>query len=169
MMNLTPFLNTITDHVLSVMRQEQQEPVLFITGEVVSISPLQIKIDDKTILDKDSLLLSATVKETWIDIPTTTGKEAGEDNGTDGVFMHRHHIVGETEEANDGGQGAQNHKHAIDIYTKYDLPRIRLWRGLIVGDVVRLLKVQDGQFYFVLEREEMITNETPQEEENGNN
>ena len=169
MMNLTPFLNTITDHVLSVMRQEQQEPVLFITGEVVSISPLQIKIDDKTILDEDSLLLSATVKETWIDIPTTTGQEAGEDNGTDGVFMHRHHIVGETEEANDGGQGAQNHKHAIDIYTKYDLPRIRLWRGLIVGDIVRLLKVQDGQFYFVLEREEMITNETPQEEENGDN
>ena len=167
MMNLTPFLNTITDHVLSVMRQEQQEPVLFITGEVVSINPLQIKIDDKTTLDEDSLLLSATVKETWIDIPTTTGTAAGEDNGTDGVFMHRHHIVGETEEANDGGQGAQNHKHQIDIYTKYDLPKIRLWRGLIVGDIVRLLKVQDGQFYFVLEREEMITNETPQDEEDG--
>ena len=168
MMDLTPFINTITDYVLSVIKQEQQEPVLFITGEVVSISPLQIKIDDKTILDEESLLLSATVKETWIDIPTTTGAEAGEDNGTDGVFMHRHHIVGETELANDGGQGAQNHKHAIDIYTKYDLPKIRLWRGLIVGDVVRLLKVQDGQFYFVLEREEMITNDTPQEEENGN-
>ena len=165
MMNLTPFLNTITDHVLSVMRQEQQEPILFITGEVVSISPLQIKIDDKTILDKDSLLLSATVKETWIDIPTTTDGETGQD----GIFMHRHQIIAETELANDGGQGAQDHKHAINVYTEYALPRIRLWRGLIVGDVVRLLKVQDGQFYFVLEREEMITNETPQEEENGNN
>lgn len=169
MMNLAPFLDTITNHILSVIKQEQQEPVLFITGEVVSISPLQIKIDDKTTLDEDSLLLSATVKETWIDIPTTTGAEASEDGGTDGVFMHRHHIVGETQEANDGGQGAQNHKHQIDIYTKYALPKIRLWRGLVVGDIVRLLKVQDGQFYFVLEREEMITNETPQEEENGNN
>lgn len=166
-MNLAPFLDTITNHILSVIKQEQQEPVLFITGEVVSISPLQIKIDDKTTLDEDSLLLSATVKETWIDIPTTTGAEASEDGGTDGVFMHRHHIVGETEEANDGGQGAQNHKHQIDIYTKYALPKIRLWRGLVVGDIVRLLKVQDGQFYFVLEREEMITNETPQGEENG--
>lgn len=162
MMDFTEMLDVITDHVLSVMKQEQQEPVLFITGEVVSVAPLQIKINDKFTLDENSLLLSATVKETWIDIPTTTGTEAGEDNGTDGVFMHRHHIVAETEEANDGGQGAQPHKHAIDIYTKYDLPKIRLWRGLAVGDIVRLLKVQDGQFYFVLEREEIISNETPE-------
>lgn len=104
--------------------------------------------------------MSATVKETWIDIPTTNGGTAGEDTGTDGVFMHRHHIVGTTETGGKGdGQGATGHTHDINIYTKYALPRIRLWRGLVVGDVVRLLKVQDGQFYFVLEREEKITNE----------
>lgn len=158
-MDMTELLNVITDHVINVIKQEQQEPVLFITGEVVQVNPLQIKINEKFILDENSLLLSATVKETWIDIPTTNGSEAGEDGGTDGVFMHRHHIVAETKEANDGGQGASAHKHSIDIYTKYALPRIRLWRGLVVGDVVRLLKVQDGQFYFVLEREEKITNE----------
>lgn len=158
-MDMTEVLNIITDHVKNVLNQEQQEPVLFITGEVINVNPLQIKINEKFILEENSLLLSATVKETWIDIPTTNGSEAGEDGGTDGVFMHRHHIVAETELANDGGQGASDHKHSIDIYTKYSLPRIRLWRGLIVGDVVRLLKVQDGQFYFVLEREEKITNE----------
>lgn len=167
-MDFTEFLNVVTDHVLSVFKQESPEPVLFLTGEVVQINPLQIKINEKFTLGEESLLLSATVKETWIDIPTTTGDEASEDGGTDGVFMHRHHIVAETELANDGGQGAQDHKHAIDIYTKYDLPKIRLWRGLIVGDVVRLLKIQDGQFYFVLEREEMITNETPEVEDGSN-
>lgn len=164
MMDFSELLGILTDHVTNVVRQEQQEPVLFLTGEVIAINPLRIKINEKFILDENSLLLSATVKETWIDIPTTNGAEASEDGGTDGVFMHRHHIVAETELANDG-QGA-DHKHAINIYTKYDLPKIRLWRGLIVGDVVRLLKVQDGQFYFILEREEMITNETP-EVENG--
>lgn len=164
MMDLTQFLDNITNHVKNVIQQETT-PILFTTGEVISIDPLQIKVSDKMILDKDSLLLSATVKETWIDIPTTTGGPDDEDSGVDGVFMHRHHIVAETEEANDGGQGAQNHKHAIDIYTKYSLPRIRLWRGLKIGDVVRMLKVQEGQFYFVMEREEQITNETPQEEE----
>lgn len=167
-MDLSDFVNTITDHVMSVIKQEQQEPVLFITGEVISVNPLQIKINEKFILDENSLLLSATVKETWIDIPITTGDEPSEDGGTDGVFMHRHHIVGETELANDGGQGASPHKHQINIYTKYSLPKIRLWRGLAVGDVVRLLKIQGGQLYFVVEREEMISNETP-EVENGNN
>ena len=162
-MDLSELLNIVTDHVLNVIQQEQQEPVLFITGEVVSINPLRIKINEKFILEENSLLLSATVKETWIDIPTTTGDEASEDGGTDGVFMHRHHIVAQTELANDG-QGV-DHKHDIDVWTKYSLPKIRLWRGLIVGDIVRLLKVQDGQFYFVLEREEMITNETPEVED----
>lgn len=166
-MDLSELLDIITDHVINVNRQESQQPVLFLTGEVISVSPLQIKINEKFTLEENSLLLSALVKETWIDIPITTGTEAGEDNGTDEVFMHRHHIVADTEEANDGGQGASNHKHHIDIYTKYSLPKIRLWRGLKVGDIVRLLKIQDGQFYYVLEREEMITNETPEVEENG--
>jgi len=165
-MDLTPFIENITNHVLSV-NEQQSSPILFVTGEVVATSPLRIKISDKQTLEEDELLLSTLVRETWIDIPTTNGAEAGEDNGTEGVFMHRHHIVAETELANDGGQGAQDHKHSIDIYTKWDLPKIRLWRGLIVGDVVRLLKVQQGQFYYVLEREEQVTNETPEVEDGG--
>lgn len=171
--DLTPMIETITDHVLAVVQQETS-PVLFMTGEVISVAPLQIRISNKQTLNEDELLLSATVKETWIDIPTTPTPDGslstaeGEGDGTDGVFMHRHHIIGETEEANDGGQGAQNHKHTIDIYTQYALPKIRLWRGLIVGDVVRLLKIQDGQLYYVLEREEKITNETPEVEDGGN-
>ena len=164
------FLEIVTNHVLNVIQQENDD-MIFLTGEVVQINPLKIKINEQFSLDEDSLLLSATVKETWVDIPTTPTSngslkpEEGEGDGTDNVFMHRHHIIGETQEANDGGQGAQNHKHTIDLYTQFALPKIRLWRGLIVGDVVRLLKVQGGQFYFVMEREETITNETPEVEQ----
>lgn len=154
------FLEIVTNHVLNVLQQESDD-MIFLTGEVVQINPLKIKINEQFSLDEDSLLLSATVKETWIDIPTTTDGVTPED----GIFMHRHHISADTEETNDGGQGAQNHKHHIEIDTEFALPRIRLWRGLIVGDVVRLLKVQGGQFYFVMEREETITNETPEVEE----
>ena len=154
------FLEIVTNHVLNVLQQESDD-MIFLTGEVVQINPLKIKINEQFSLDEDSLLLSATVKETWIDIPITTDGVTPED----GIFMHRHHISADTEEANDGGQGAQNHKHHIEIDTEFALPRIRLWRGLIVGDIVRLLKVQGGQFYFVMEREETITNETPEVEE----
>ena len=45
-MDMTELLNVITDHVINVIKQEQQEPVLFITGEVVQVNPLQIKINE---------------------------------------------------------------------------------------------------------------------------
>jgi len=124
-----------------------------LTGKVVATQPLKIRIGDKLELTEKNLILSAFVKETWIDIPTTI---EGSD-GQDGVFMHRHEINAETELANDG-QGA-DHKHAIKIMTEYALPKILLWRGLQVGDVVYMLRVSRGQTYFVLQRHEGITNE----------
>lgn len=148
--------------ILDVTREYSKVPdnqfsdVLY--GTVIKLNPLTIKISDKLILNEKNLILSAFVQETWIDIPTTNGVEPGEDAGTDGVFMHRHHIVGETELANDG-QGS-DHKHTIDIYTKYDLPKIRLWRGLELNDVVYLLRIARGQSYYVLQRVEGITNES---------
>jgi hypothetical protein len=36
------------------------------------------------------------------------------------------------------------------------LPNILLWRGLIVGDKVRVLRVNKGQMFYVIEREEGI-------------
>lgn len=161
-LNLTPMIESITNHILSIVKQESN-PVLFLTGEIISISPLQVRISNKQTLAEDELLLSQTVRETWIDIPTTTDGETPED----GIFMHRHHISADTDEANDGGQGAQNHKHHIEIDTEFALPRIRLWRGLVVGDIVRLLKIQEGQLYYIIEREEKITNETPEVEDGG--
>lgn len=123
-----------------------------LTGTVTSVNPLKIKIGNKLELTEKNLILSAFVQETWINIPTTNGEE-----GVDNVFMHRHEINAETELANDG-QGA-DHKHAIKIFTEYSLPKILLWRGLLVGDLVYLLRIARGQSYFVLQRQEGITNE----------
>ena len=153
-------LDTITNHVLGVI-QANDESMNFLTGEVIEINPLRIKINERFTLDESSLLLSALVKETYIQIPEPT--DLNMEDAADNIFQHRHEIDAETEEASDG-HGM--HKHAIKIYTKFALPRIRLWRGLLVGDVVRLLKIQGGQLYFVLEREETITNEKAQEENN---
>lgn len=124
-----------------------------ISGTVKTINPLTIKVSEKLTLTDKNLILSAFVKETWINIPTTPSSlEPADDK-----YQHRHFIDGETELANDG-QGA-DHKHAIKIYTEFAHPKILLWRGLQVGDVVYLLRVAKGQTYFVLQREEGITNE----------
>lgn len=65
-------------------------------GEVTSISPLKIRIDNRFEVDEQFLILSALVKETVI------------------------------------------------------------WRGLIVGDKVRLLRLNNGQMYYIIEREEGV-------------
>jgi len=147
---------TLGTIILEAAKQYSQIPQSqfcdVLSGTVIGVNPLSIKIGDKITLTEKNLILSAFVQETWINIPTTHGEE-----GSDGVFMHRHEIDAETELANDG-QGA-DHKHAIKIYTEYALPKILLWRGLQIGDIVYLLRVAQGQSYFVLQRQEGITNE----------
>ena len=149
-------MSTLGKTLLQAAKQHSQIPDSqfsdVLSGLVTEVNPLKIKVGDKLILTEKNLILSAFVQETWINIPTTHGEE-----GVDDVFMHRHEINAETELANDG-QGA-DHKHAIKVFTEFALPKILLWRGLQVGDRVYLLRVAKGQSYFVLQRQEGITNE----------
>ena len=148
---------TLGKAILEAAKQYNQVPDSqfsdVLSGTVMNLSPLQIKVGDKLILNAKNLILSAFVQETWINLPTTPNPL----EPADGKYQHRHFIDAETELANDG-QGA-DHKHAIKIYTEFAHPKILLWRGLQVGDVVYLLRVAKGQSYFVLQRQEGITNE----------
>ncbi len=111
-------------------------------GVVTSVSPLKIKIDNRFEVDEKFLILSALVKETVIKIPERDANN------------HRHEIPQHT--TSPAGEGP--HTHNIPAYnTNNALPDILLWRGLQVGDKVRILRVNKGQQFFVLEREEGIT------------
>ena len=46
------------------------------------------------------------------------------------------------------------------LETTTPLPRLTLWRGLKVGDVVYMIKLSNGQKYFIMQREEGITNDS---------
>ena len=148
---------TLGKAILEAAKQYNQVPDSqfsdVLSGTVTSVSPIEIKVGSKLILKEKNLILSAFVQETWINVPTTPNPL----EPADGKYQHRHFIDAETELANDG-QGA-DHKHAIKIYTEFAHPKILLWRGLQVGDVVYLLRVARGQSYFVLQRQEGITNE----------
>ena len=111
-------------------------------GVVTSVSPLKIKIDNRFEVDEKFLILSALVKETVIKIPERDANN------------HRHEIPQHTTSS----AGEDLHTHIIPAYkTNNALPDILLWRGLRVGDKVRILRVNKGQQFFVLEREEGIT------------
>ena len=115
-------------------------------GVVTSVSPLKIKIDNRFEVDEKFLILSALVKDTVINIPAIDASYR-EDK------QHLHVIPEHTTEP--GGSG---HTHKISAWTtELALPSIRIWRGLRVGDKVRILRVNKGQQFYVLEREEGIT------------
>lgn len=118
--------------LLTVFRKFTKEPKKssdfsdVVYGQVVSVAPLSIKIDDKNVISSNMLVVGALCKETIIKIPFP---EKGE-------VKHKH-------------QGVHGP-------TSMELPQIQLWRGLNVGDTVILIRFAQGQKYFVLQRKEGI-------------
>jgi hypothetical protein len=133
--------NKLIQTIQSMAKPPIGETTDLLFGEVTSVSPLKIKIDNRFEVDEQFLILSALVKETVIKIPER------EEN------KHLHVIPQHTTSA--AGEGP--HTHTIpQMNTLSALPDILLWRGLIVGDKVRVLRVNQGQMFYVLEREEGV-------------
>ena len=88
--------NKLIQTIQNMAKPSVGETTDLLFGEVMSISPLKIRVDNRFEVDEQFLILSALVKETAI------------------------------------------------------------WRGLIVGDKVRLLRVNNGQMYYIIEREEGV-------------
>ena len=133
--------NKLIQTIQSMAKPPIGETTDLLFGEVMSVSPLKIRVDNRFEVDEQFLLLSALVKETIIQIPTVE------------TSMHSHIIP---EHATDPG-GTGPHTHIIPEMTTYSaLPSITLWRGLIVGDKVRLLRVNNGQMFYIIEREEGV-------------
>jgi hypothetical protein len=112
-------------------RTPQNEVVDIVEGEVTSVSPLKVKVDNRE-LTEAFLILGALCQETII---TRTA-----DSGTY-IFENPHGhtgVHGATSEDNCG------------IY------QIKLWRGLKVGDKVMMIKLGRGQKYYVLQRKEGV-------------
>ena len=131
--------NKLIQTIQSMAKPPIGETTDLLFGEVTSVSPLKIRVDNRFEIDEQFLILSALVKETVIKIPER------EEN------KHLHVISQHTTSA--AGEGP--HTHTIpQMNTLSALPDILLWRGLIVGDKVRLLRVANGQMFYVIEREE---------------
>ena len=121
----------------------QNEVVDIVVGEVTSVKPLKVKVENRE-LTESFLILGALCKETHIYtpyikkldhyhvIPSTSTRAAGEG-------PHSHSI------------SARNTDPVTPSGGDYD---IMLWRGLREGDKVLMLKVGRGQKYYIIQREE---------------
>lgn len=128
-------------------RQPSGETTDMLFGVVISLAPLQIDIGNGVVIDEKFLLLSALCKEKTIPMPAVTDP------------AHTHLIAAFTTENGRVGQ-TDEHNHSVTqkttnlATTNISIPDVTLWRGLIVGDKVRMLRVSKGQLFYVLEREE---------------
>lgn len=126
-------------------RTPQNEIVDIVLGEVTSVKPLKVKVENRE-LTEAFLILGALCKETHI--------------YTDNVVKFDHYHVVPATSTQPGGDPSHGHSiaprdtdpvspHGQD----YD---IMLWRGLRVGDKVLMLKVGRGQKYYIMQREEGV-------------
>lgn len=123
----------------------QNEIVDIVIGEVTSIKPLKVKVENRE-LTEAFLIVGALCQETHI--------------YTDNIkkLNHRHVVPSVSTQS----AGTQSHSHTIsnrdtDPVTPHGADYdIMLWRGLKVGDKVLMLKVSRGQKYYIMQREEGV-------------
>jgi hypothetical protein len=133
-------------------RPSQNAIVDLVVGEVTSVNPLKVKVENRE-LTESFLIVGALVKETHI--------------YTDNVkkLDHRHKVPSATTQL---GGAPNTHEHLIDerdtdpnynsdglLYHDADFD-IMLWRGLKQGDIVWMLKLAQGQKYYIMQREEGV-------------
>ena len=133
-----------------------REP-LCLTGEVTATAPLRIRVKNYE-LSEEHIVLDVRCTEQWIRIPK------------DGDSQHKHKIKGKTKLAKAGVTGNATeeplgHQHDIEFDSQEALPEICLWRGLRVGDLVRIIRLEGGAVHWVTGRiEDNIANNS---KENG--
>lgn len=105
------------------------DPVAIVYGTVMSISPLQIRVNANLILDESSGILKLTRQVTDYETEMT--------------------VMWETENTG-GGSGEssfESHKHTISGKKK-----VTIHNGLKAQDTVVMLKAQGGQSYIILDK-----------------
>ncbi|MCD7864037.1 MAG: DUF2577 domain-containing protein [Lachnospiraceae bacterium] len=125
MSDATELIQTIKSAAVDAVNASKPTTVCY--GTVISASPLQIRIDQKTTLGTNQLVLSRNVS----DYETTVTVEW------------------ETEETGGGSDEAAFDSHAHSISGE---KTITIHNGLAAGDAVILLRQQGGQKYFVVDK-----------------
>ena len=121
----------------------QNEIADIVVGEVISIKPLKVKVEDR-ILTESFLILGALCKETHIYTPY--------------IYKHDHRHVVPVTNTQPGGSGPHTHlinaRDTDPVKPHDDDFDIMLWRGLEVGDVVLMFKIGRGQKFYIVQRQE---------------
>ncbi len=127
------------------------KPVNLVQGEVISINPLTIQIDQKLVLPRECLKIPQYLTDYKVNIEINT---ATEDTTLNTQHTHEINYSDATingsstqKTTSETGEFESTHKHTI-VGTK----EIVFKNALKVGDNVLLIREQGGQTYFVVDR-----------------
>lgn len=103
------------------------QPSNWLFGDVITVSPLSIQIEQRDILPENFFFLTNAVKDHWVDIQVNhvSEKRAG-GSGEPAYASHDHDYIGRK--------------------------KIMIYNGLKVGERVILIQKAGGQEYIVLDR-----------------
>ena len=119
---LLQILKQVTNNSL-----EADKPTDIVMGEVISVSPLQIKVNQQETLPADFFMLTKAVLDHYVDIEVNHVTENRAGGGGDAAYAsHNHDYIGRK--------------------------KIMIYNGLKVGEKVILLRRRGGQEYIVLDR-----------------
>ncbi len=123
---------------------EASKPVNVYFGEVKTVKPLTINVEQKMILNESQLILTRNVTNflTMAMVNWESEEEA------DGHF-HEASLTGPDGEAVEGRTEAPSKKHTHMVAGQ---KQIMIQNGLEAGDRVILLRQQEGQKFIVLDR-----------------
>ena len=131
----------LVECMLLAGQAKPSEMVDMVVGKVTSVEPLKVKLD-KIELTETFLIVGALCKEMSIPFDTNGHSHQVSEIVTSSADSHTHKVAGHTTEST-------------------FLPdKIVLWRGLQVGDTVYMLKLAKGQKYYIIQREEIVANDT---------
>lgn len=134
-------MSWIIDIVAAVSEPKTNHIVDIVVGTVTSIAPLIIETG-KLVLEQQFLFLSPFCTDQFADVPIGTN------------LLHSHNIPQTSTQPG----GEQVHSHSISAWQTSQalqglkIPAVMIWRGLVVGDNVIMLKVAQGQKFIVLWR-----------------
>lgn len=126
-------LRNMNDIVRSIKKSSKEtsaamDPVQVLFGEVTSIAPLKIMVEQRLPLEEEQLILTRAVRDHEVEMTVD-------------------HL---TEEVSGGGGEAAYASHSHPYKGR---KTFLIHNDLVVGDIVKLLRVQGAQQYVVFDKE----------------
>lgn len=107
---------------------EAMDPVQVLFGEVTSIAPLKVLVEQRLPLEEEQLILTRAVRDHEVEMTVD-------------------HVTEETS----GGSGEA--AYAFHSHQYKGRKTFLVHNGLVIGDIVKLLRVQGGQQYVLFDKE----------------